>query len=218
MSKVVLFDLDGTLLDTARDFTQVLNQLLAQYNQPEISYELVKQTVSDGARALIKCSFSIDESDERFAGYLQELLDLYAIKIQQTESTLFSGISNLLKKIETENCQWGIVTNKPSRFTTPLLSFFPDLKNAAVVICADELSEGKPSPEGLLLACKKLDCAPEHCMYVGDHKRDIDAGKNADIKTIAVNWGYFPDDIKLDDWGPDLIVDSPEEIATLLSS
>lgn len=216
MSKHVLFDLDGTLLDTAKDFTQVLNQLLRQYGKDEVAHSRVKETVSDGARALIKLGFGIDEAHENFDTYLQELLDLYAIKIINTEAELFEGIPELLERITTENFKWGVVTNKPSRFTTPLLKNFPAMQNAALVVCADHVSQSKPSPESLLLACNILNCAPEECIYIGDHKRDIDAGKNANIKTIAVSWGYFPEHIKLQDWNPDLIVDSPMQIASFL--
>lgn len=216
MSKHVLFDLDGTLLDTAKDFTQVLNQLLRQYDRKAITHTKVKETVSDGARALIKLGFEIDESHENFDTYLEELLNLYAIKIIDTEAELFEGIPELLQRINSENFLWGVVTNKPSRFTTPLLKNFPAMQSANLVVCADHVSQSKPSPESLLLACKTLDCAPEECIYVGDHKRDIDAGKNANIKTIAVSWGYFPEHIQLKDWNPDLIVDSPQQIASFL--
>ncbi len=216
MSKHVLFDLDGTLLDTAKDFTQILNTLLHQYGKNEVSPARVKETVSDGARALIKLGFNINESHKNFDIYLQELLDLYAIKINTTEAELFEGIPKLLSRINTENFHWGIVTNKPARFTTPLLKKISALQNPAVVVCADQVAQGKPSPESLLLACEALACTPNDCIYVGDHKRDIDAGKNANIKTIAVSWGYSPAHIQLKDWNPDLIVETPQEIAAYL--
>jgi phosphoglycolate phosphatase len=216
VSKHVLFDLDGTLLDTARDFTQVLNHLLRENDKQEVSPSRVKETVSDGARALIKLGFGIEETDDNFNHYLQQLLDLYAIKIKSTEAVLFDGIEQLLSRISNESYQWGIVTNKPSRFTDPLLTNFSVMQDAAVVICADQVSQGKPSPESLFLACETLACKPEECIYVGDHKRDIDAGKNANIYTIAVNWGYFPEHIQLEDWQPDLIVAKPSEIADFL--
>lgn len=216
MSKHVLFDLDGTLLDTAKDFTQVLNQLLLKYDKHKVSPAKVEETVSDGARALIKLGFKIEESHEKFSSYLQELLDLYAIKIINTEAELFQGIPELLSRISSEKFSWGIVTNKPSRFTTPLLKNFSALQNAAVVTCADQVTEGKPSPESILLACEKLGLETKDCIYIGDHKRDIDAGKNANMPTIAVSWGYFPKHIQLSDWKPDLIVDSPEEITAYL--
>lgn len=216
MSKHVLFDLDGTLLDTAKDFTKVLNQLLKQYGKQEVSHSKVQETVSDGARALIKLGFEVDETDENFNNYLQELLDNYALKINTTEATLYDGVAELLNRIKAENYQWGIVTNKPSRFTTPLLKNYAALQNSAVVICADQVAQGKPSPESLFLACNNLKLKPSDCIYVGDHKRDIDAGINANIETVAVSWGYFPKSTNLEDWNPDLIVNTPHEIAAYL--
>lgn len=216
MSKYVLFDLDGTLLDTAQDFTQVLNQLLQQYGRNEVPFKNVRETVSDGARALVKLGFKIDESHNHFDAYLHELLNLYALKIKKTEAALFEGIPDLLSKISAENFEWGIVTNKPSRFTEPLIEKFSALQSATVVVCADQVTQGKPSPESILLACSILACKPEHCIYVGDHKRDIEAGQNANTKTIAVSWGYYPGNIQLADCKPDLIVDTPQAIATYL--
>jgi N-acetyl-D-muramate 6-phosphate phosphatase len=216
VSKHVLFDLDGTLLDTARDFTQVLNQLLRQYGRSDVSHSKVKEKVSDGARALVKLGFEIDESHENFNAYLQELLDIYAIKITNTEAELYQGIPELLNRINAENYKWGIVTNKPSRFTTPLLKNYSVIQDSAVVICADQVSQGKPSPESLFLACDNLKIEPKECIYVGDHKRDIDAGKNANIETVAVSWGYFKKNTQLKEWNPDLIVNTPQEIAAYL--
>ncbi len=149
MSKHVLFDLDGTLLDTAQDFTRVLNQLLLQHGRQTLSYEEVRETVSDGARALIKRGFQIDEQDPNFQLHLQALLDSYAEQIKQTQSTLFAGIDTLLQDIAARQFQWGIVTNKPSRFTEPLLRHFPSMQHSATVICADQLRQSKPDPEGL---------------------------------------------------------------------
>tara|TARA_R110000824_G_scaffold52692_4_gene146247 strand:- start:178704 stop:179360 length:657 start_codon:yes stop_codon:yes gene_type:complete len=216
LSRLVLFDLDGTLLDTAKDFTQVLNQQLHQHEMEAVSFQRVRETVSDGARALIKMGFGIDDSHSNFDHYLQELLDLYAEKIVMTEAVLFKGITELLQNIEAEQLQWGIVTNKPSRFTLPLLEKFTAMSNSSVVLCADQVKNGKPDPEGLLMACQMLACKTEHCIYVGDHKRDIDAGKNANIKTIAVSWGYYPEHTRLEDWQADLIVNSPQEITNYL--
>lgn len=212
----MLFDLDGTLLDTAKDFTQVLNQLLRKHGRNEVAYQRVRETVSDGARALIKLGFEIDEQHALFNQFLQELLTLYADKIITTEAVLFAGIPELLHRIESEKLRWGIVTNKPSRFTIPLLKNFPDFRNSSVLVCADQLKAGKPDPEGLLLASRTLACEPGQCIYVGDHQRDIEAGKNADIETIAVSWGYYPESTSLEEWQADLIVETPHEIGDYL--
>ncbi len=211
--KHLLFDLDGTLLDTAKDFSAVLNYQLIKHGREEVAEQHVRETVSDGARALIKLGFSIDESDQDFSTYLEELLNLYANKIPSSEAVLFPGIEELLSLLDKNNLAWGIVTNKPSRFTTPLLKQFNIFQSSAVVVCADQVSQSKPSPEGILLACQTLNRKPNECIYVGDHKRDIDAGKNANMETIAVTWGYVPKTVRLEDWQPDHIVNTSQEIA-----
>tara|TARA_R110002110_G_scaffold89303_2_gene232683 strand:- start:31034 stop:31702 length:669 start_codon:yes stop_codon:yes gene_type:complete len=213
VSKHLLFDLDGTLMDTAADFTKVLNRQLEKHGREQVSYEQVRQTVSDGARALVRLGYGIDESDPAFNAYLQELLDAYSEQIGQTEASLFSGIEHMLQDIAASQFQWGIVTNKPSRFTTPLLENFPLLSASAVVVCADHLSRSKPDPEGLMLACQTLGCEADQCIYIGDHLRDVEAGKNAGMMTVAVSWGYFPPGTRLEDWQADLIVSSPQEIS-----
>lgn len=216
MSKHVLFDLDGTLLDTAQDFTLVLNNLLKENGKSPVSYGQVRETVSDGARALVRMGFGIDENNPAFQAHLQALLDAYAEQIERTESALFEGIEKLLSRIESNNFYWGIVTNKPSRFTTPLLQKFPLLQNCATVICADQLAKSKPDPEGLMRACQLLSCTPGDCIYVGDHLRDIEAGKNASMATIAVAWGYFPANTELSTWQADFIARTPDEISHYL--
>jgi 2-phosphoglycolate phosphatase len=216
VSKHVLFDLDGTLLDTAQDFTRVLNNLLQENGRAPVSYEQVRETVSDGARALVRMGFDIDEDDPAFQTHLQSLLDAYAEQIDRTESAVFQGIENLLRSIDSNNFHWGIVTNKPSRFTTPLLQKIPLLQNCASVICADQLAKSKPDPEGLIRACQLLNITPDDCIYVGDHLRDIEAGKNASMATIAVAWGYFPANTELSTWQADFIAQSPEEISHYL--
>lgn len=216
MSKLVLFDLDGTLLDTARDFTEVLNRQLGAHAVPPLSYEEVRETVSAGARALVKRGFRIDENHPRFNEFLQELLDLYDEQIPLTRAATFEGVDELLENIGANNIPWGIVTNKPARFTTPLLENFPAFHDRAVVICADQLQRSKPDPEGLLLACSTVGREPQDCIYVGDHPRDIEAGKNAGMQTVAVGWGYFPTDTRLEDWQADLIVEHPAELKHFL--
>jgi len=216
VSKHVLFDLDGTLLDTAQDFTCVLNQLLQQHGRQSLSDAEIRETVSDGARALIRRGFQIDEQDPDFQVYLQSLLNNYGEQIKQTQSTLFTGIDTLLRDIADSHFRWGIVTNKPSRFTEPLLRHFPSMQHSAAVICADQLKQSKPDPEGLLQACQVMDCKPSDCIYIGDHLRDIQAGKNASMQTIAVSWGYFPADTQLQNWQADFIAETPRQISQYL--
>lgn len=212
MTKTVLFDLDGTLLDTERDFTQILNNQLALYGRPPVSPLQVRNTVSSGARALVKLGHGIDESNPGFAACLEELLNRYQIRIHQTECVLFPGIANLLRALDHIGSPWGIVTNKPSRFTLPLIEKFPALQKSAVVICADQLRASKPDPEGILLACEKLGSEPGNVLYVGDHPKDVQAARAAGARSIAVRWGYIPDDQPIDAWQADVIINHPDEI------
>lgn len=212
MAKTVLFDLDGTLLDTERDFTQILNNQLSSYGLPPVSPANVRNTVSSGARALIMLGYQIDDSHEQFADYLNELLERYLIRIPQTESVLFPGIENLLGALEHEKYSWGIVTNKPSRFTLPLIEKFPALQKSGVVICPDQLSNSKPDPEGILLACTQLQCDPAEVLYVGDHPKDVQAARSAGAVSIGVRWGYIPEDLPIETWQADIVINHPDEI------
>ena len=212
MNKTVLFDLDGTLLDTERDFTQILNNQLTSSGLPPQSPQQVRNNVSSGARALIKLGFGIEEDHPQFPEYLDELLERYLIRIPQTESVLFPGIANLLGALDKDDSPWGIVTNKPSRFTLPLVKKFPVLQKSGVVICADQLNNSKPDPEGILLACEKMQCDPAQVLYVGDHPKDIQAASAAGAMSIGVRWGYIPVDHPIETWNADLIINHPDDI------
>ena len=212
MTKTVLFDLDGTLLDTERDFTQILNNQLASYGHAPVSARQVRNTVSSGARALVKLGFKIDESHETFNALLEELLERYQIRIPQTECVLFPGISSLLKALDLMKAPWGIVTNKPSRYTLPLVEKFPALQRSQVLICADQLSRSKPDPEGILLACSRLKCSPGDVLYVGDHPKDVQAAAAAGSMSVGVRWGYIPEDQPIESWKADLIINHPDDI------
>ncbi len=210
--KLVLFDLDGTLIDTAKDFHIILNQLLKENSRMTISMAEVRKTVSSGARALIKLAFNIEESHREFESLRRRLLDLYAKQLEQTSSTLFPGIEQLLGVIENNKILWGIVTNKPSIYTLALLTQYRLLENCATVVCPDHVTQPKPDPEALLLACKQLSCVPQETIYIGDHPRDIEAGKNAGMRTLAAAYGYLPDVPAITEWHADQIVASANEI------
>ena len=218
MTKTVLFDLDGTLLDTERDFTQILNNQLDRYGRAPVNARQVRNTVSSGARALVKLGFDIDESDTNFNAYLEELLDRYQRRIPQTECVLFPGISSLLKALDMRRAPWGIVTNKPSRFTLPLVDKFPALQRSRVVICADQLSRSKPDPEGILLACEMLQCQPRDVLYVGDHPKDVQAASAAGAASVGVRWGYIPEDQPIEGWNADLVIDHPDDLLDHINS
>jgi len=216
MNKTVLFDLDGTLLDTERDFTQILNNQLASSGLPPISPLQVRNTVSSGARALVMLGYGIDENHPQFSEYLDELLERYLIRIPQTESVLFPGISNLLGALDKDISSWGIVTNKPSRFALPLVKKFSALRSSAVLICSDQLSNSKPDPEGILLACEKMQCDPAQVLYIGDHPKDIQAASAAGAMSVGVRWGYIPEDHPIETWNADFVINHPYEILDYL--
>ena len=141
----VLFDLDGTLIDTAPDFVKTLNRLTAENNRPPVTDLRVQQTVSDGARALVKLGFGIEEHDDRFAALNQRLLDLYLEQLSDTEATLYPGLACLLEKLEAAGIPWGIVTNKPEIYSRQLLDKLNLLTRCGVLVCPDHVSERKPS-------------------------------------------------------------------------
>jgi len=212
MSKIVLFDLDGTLLDTEKDFTQILNAQLARHGYPSVPASRVRNTVSSGARALIKLGFGIDESDDRFAGLLEELLETYAERVRQPECVLFPGVAELLQHLNNQCIAWGIVTNKPSRFTLPLAEKISALAQTAVLICPDHLSNSKPDPEGILLACQRMARSPVEALYIGDHPKDMEAARAAGALGVGVRWGYIPEEHPIESWGADLIIDHPMDL------
>jgi len=213
----VLFDLDGTLIDTAPDFIHVVNQLLEEYGECPIDSRLIYKTVSDGARALVKLAFGINECEEIFQQLNQQLLDLYAEKIKTTESSLYPNIDNLLIQLESAAIPWGIVTNKPNLYASALIEQLDLNQRCSVLICPDHVQNRKPHPEPIFLACQKLGCNTERTIYIGDHLRDIQAAKNADVIAVAAAYGYLSEGSKIEEWHADFIVQKPEQIEPLLN-
>ena len=204
----VLFDLDGTLVDTAPDFVRVLNDLRLKYGRPALAYDAIRVAVSAGARAMIQVGFPEYALDSpEFAALRQEFLDNYSLGLAQ-ESRLFSGMEDLLTALESRNIPWGIVTNKPRIYSVPLLAGLALNERCQVLVCPDDVSQAKPHPEPMYLACNTLSVSPEHTIYVGDHIRDIQAGNNAGMKTIAVGFGYIPSHENINDWQADYCVDT----------
>ncbi|MCE3251553.1 MAG: family hydrolase [Cellvibrio sp.] len=209
--RAVMFDLDGTLLDTAPDFIVVVNQLLIEQQRPALAAEIIRAGVSNGSRALIKLAFAIEESDEQFEPLRQRLLELYLAHIA-VFTTPFPGISELLDKLADHNIAWGIATNKPATYTLPLMAALSIQPAPLSVICPDHVARSKPDPESLLLASKQLGCAPDEIIYIGDHKRDIDCGKGAGSITIAAAYGYVDEGDDPASWNADYCVNHANEI------
>lgn len=207
----LLFDLDGTLVDTSADFVAVVNSMRAADGMPALPESDIRNTVSDGARALIALAYSLKEGDALFEAKRQQLLDQYEDELGQ-QARLFDGFTDLLATLERNNIAWGIVTNKPARFTDPLLARLQIKPSNGVAICPDHVKHTKPHAEPLLLAASQLGLAPGQCLYAGDHLRDIEAGRNAGMATIACAYGYIKPIENINDWQADFIVNSVAEL------
>ncbi len=214
----VLFDLDGTLIDTAPDFVAAVKQLLAEHGKPPLSCDSIYHTVSDGARALVKLAFGIDENHAEFIQLNQRLLDLYYQQLQVTDAALYPGLDGLLTKLERQQIPWGIVTNKPEKYTNLLLDKLNLSARCGTLVCPDHVSHRKPHPEPILLACQQLGVGTERTVYIGDHQRDIEAAKNADVIAIAAAYGYLARDTKIEEWMADFILNSADQTEALLNS
>ncbi len=213
--KAVVFDLDGTLLDTAPDFIYVLNALRAEENLPPLDETAIRNTVSEGARALVTLGFGLQEGEEGFEPLRLRLLDSYTRHLA-IKSAPFDGINELLAFIDTKQLAWGIATNKPEMYTTPLLAALA-LKPGCV-ICPDHVAQRKPHPESMYLAASQLGCEPEQIVYVGDHARDIECGRQAGCPTIAAAYGYINDPAEVDSWQATHRVNHAADIIPILQA
>ncbi|WP_328184417.1 HAD-IA family hydrolase [Marinobacter sp. OP 3.4] len=211
----VLFDLDGTLIDTAPDFIRVLNKLRQENELAPLPADGIRPHVSDGARAMIRLGFGLEPEDPDYRDRHARFLDLYEAGICE-ETELFSGMDRLLTALEDAGVPWGIVTNKPVRFATPLLSALALDHRCGALICPDHVSNRKPDPEGLHMACRQMGADPDRGIYVGDHARDIEAGRNAGMVTVAVRYGYIVNPDEVDLWQADHTVDTVDELVKLL--
>jgi phosphoglycolate phosphatase len=209
--QAVLFDLDGTLLDTAPDFHRIINRMRAERQLPQLSYEAVREQVSNGAAALIRHCFDCNDQQPEFEPLRLQLLDLY-LQSPAQDSKLFDGMDELLDWLQQQRIHWGVVTNKPARFSQPILAALGLEQACSTLICPDHIEQRKPHPEGLLLACRQLNCQPQQCLYVGDHRRDIEAARNAGMTSVAVSYGYLEPGDPIHDWGAELLFDHPEQL------
>jgi phosphoglycolate phosphatase len=213
--KAVVFDLDGTLLDTAPEFITVLHQLRAEHQLPPLSEGSIRSKVSHGARALVTLSLGLQPEDTGFEEKRLRLLDIYA-SILGTATRPYQGIEALLSGLGEAGITWGISTNKPSLYTLPLLATQALHPAPASVVCGDQVGNPKPHPEPLYLNCEQLGCDPSEAIYIGDHQRDIEAGRAAGMRTIAAAYGYIEADDNPAHWGADAVAQEPCELAQLI--
>ena len=212
----VLFDLDGTLLDSAPDFLLVTNQMLTKRNKPALTLEQLQFQVSNGARAMVRFAFEdADKEQGQFEELKQEFLDTYLACINQ-RAQLYPGINNLLSYLEENNIVWGVVTNKPALYTDHVVEHFGWRTRAAVVICPDHVKHTKPNPEPLHLACNILKTTTDKCIYLGDHIRDIQAAQAANMHSIGCEYGYLNEDENAETWGANHLVATPMAVIDYL--
>jgi len=210
MIKAVLFDLDGTFADTAPDLARALNLMLAARGLPPAPAEATRPVTSTGARGMLGVGFGITPEHTEYQAMREEFLGLYA-KNLCVETTVFPGMPELLDGIESRGLKWGIVTNKAERFAKPLMVLLELATRCACVVGGDTTGVTKPSPEPLLAASRLIGIEPAQCIYVGDDRRDVEAGRAAGMKTIAVRYGYLNGGVP-DTWGADYVVDCPQDV------
>ena len=199
----VLFDLDGTLLDTAPDLGAAVNHVLTSCNMAPLSDEIIRRTASDGALGLLRAGFGDEELARRDAqGLRQQLLDYYASHLY-VGTRPYPGMVEFIGWLNGQGIRWGIVTNKPAFLTEPLMAQVTELPGCGVIVSADTLPVRKPHPDPLYYACNKLDVLPGRALYVGDHERDIEAGRAAGMQTVIAGWGYIDPTMALESWQAD---------------
>jgi len=214
--RTVLFDLDGTLLDTAPDLADALNAVLAEHHRPPRAFDEIRGVVSHGAMALIRLGFELDESHPDFQPLRLRLLALYRDNLSR-KTLPFPGMGEVLDQLETLGYNWGVVTNKPGWLTEPLLKNLHLYDRAACVVSGDTLETRKPHPAPMLHACEQIGSKPEHCVYVGDAERDVEAGRNAGMHTLVALFGYFQAHDRPHDWHADGMIHAPKDLLAWLT-
>ena len=215
--KALLFDLDGTLLDTAPDFITAINAQLKRHGHNPLIGDVVRTSVTHGSIGIIENVYNIKQDHPEFELLKEEFLELYLSKISE-KTGLFDGLRQVLDSCGERNIPWGIVTNKPLRYTTPLMADLGLDRQSATTICPDHVANPKPDPEALILACSQIKIAPSDCIYIGDHIRDIQAGKSAGMRTIAAGWGYIEEFENITQWQADWVVEKSTDLNSLLFS
>ena len=209
--QAILFDLDGTLADTAPDLGLALNRLLAEEGRAAQPYAAIRPIASHGARGLIGLGFGIGPEHADFARLRQRFLDLYDAYYCE-ETRLFDGVVELLNELAGRGIVWGIVTNKPARFTDPLLAALPLPCPPGVAVSGDTVGVAKPDPKPMYYASEQLGIDPAHCFYVGDAERDIEAGRKVGMTTVLADYGYIGPEDEPHTWGADLRISHPLEL------
>ena len=216
MIKAVLFDLDGTFADTAPDLAASLNHVRAARKLPPVPLELLRPQASHGSRGLLKAGFGIDPGHPDYDTLRDIFLGHYALNIC-VHTRLFSDMPKLIDELEHRDVRWGIVTNKPHRYTVPLMQALGYERRAACLISGDTCARAKPHPDPLLEACRQIGVAPGQSLYLGDDLRDIRAANAAGMPGIIANYGYVNGDASVENWNAQGSIDKPTELLAYLT-
>ena len=218
--QLILFDLDGTLVDTAPDLGLALNMQRERHGMPPLLLEKIRPYASHGSKGLLGVGFGLTPEHAEFPAMRDEYLDLYD-QVFTRSPVLFDGIAELLAAVENKGLRWGVVTNKPRRFTEPLLKAIQSghrslFARAACIVSGDDAPRAKPHPDTLLLACAQAGIKPEHCVYVGDAERDIQAAQSAGMRAVLALYGYIDVTDTPDEWGADALINTPLDMLSLI--
>lgn len=214
---VVLFDLDGTLIDSAPDLAGAGNDMRVARGLPALPIGHFRPMVGSGARGIVGRAFELAPGDEGFDALRDEFLARYEARMTR-ETRVFDAMQPVLAALAAQQRAWGIVTNKATRYTVPIVQALGLHDAAAALICGDTTPHAKPHPEPLLEAARRIGVAPADCLYVGDDARDVQAGRAAGMTTIVAGWGYLGFGEPVEAWGADHVVSSPDELLKLLAS
>ncbi|EWH08890.1 phosphoglycolate phosphatase [Catenovulum agarivorans DS-2] len=212
----ILFDLDGTLLDTAQDLGETLNYVLSTLNKPPVSYQQYRPVASHGAAGLLKLGLGENWQSYDVEKLRRIFLDYYLNNIS-VHTEFFDGMAETLSQLNYYNIAWGVVTNKPAFLTDVLLTQYPEFRHSQINVSGDTLKVRKPDPAPLLHACQHMQINAEQCWYVGDAHRDIEAGNRAGMQTFVANWGYTQDERPVSQWQANHIIEHPCELISYFS-
>ena len=213
--RAVLFDLDGTLIDSAPDLAGAGNDMREARGLTPYPLSHYRPMVGSGARGMVGRAFGIGPQDESFIELRDEFLRRYETRMTR-DTLVFPGVHAVLDRLDAQAFAWGIVTNKATRFSDPLTRALGLLPRAATLVCGDTTPHAKPHPAPLLEAARRIGVDPADCMYVGDDLRDVQAGRAAGMSTVAVRWGYLGEGDAIEAWGADHLMQTPAELLTLL--
>ncbi len=213
----VLFDLDGTLVDTAPDMAAALIQLCKEENQPALDYTAIRPQVSNGSIALVKLAFGHQLDDNRLEQLKTRYLKIYQNNLS-VQSKLFAQMDKLLTDLETQQIKWGVVTNKPGWLTLPLMQSLQLDTRAACIVSADSTEKRKPHPQPMYYACELCHSRPDECIYIGDAQRDIEAGHNAGMTTMVALYGYIAANENPLAWNANFSIRQPADILTHINN